>query len=100
MGYYSDFEVTTTPALEGASVSEWDSETIDAGGWWSIADVKWYDWKEDLLRLSTEHPGSLIACRRSGEDNLDLEVAFFKGGKSYSELLPVTWPKFDKDNLE
>ena len=108
MGYYSNFEITianekatveeiyeTLSQISGYNIDYLDDETL------LIDDVKWYNWKNDMIELSKQFPWAVIAVSRFGEDTLDWEVTLFINGKEFSKSVeyvkPITILKNDPE---
>ena len=66
----------------------------------SADSVKWYGWKTDVARLSKQFPTVLFTLRGDGEDNEDMWVAYFLGGKCQYEKAQIAFPPFDAETLE
>ena len=57
---------------------------------------KWYNYLEDLLRLSNQFPYLKIEVERSGEDRLDIEKSYYYNG---NKQICIGELKFDKNEL-
>lgn len=57
---------------------------------------KWYNYLEDLLRLSSQFPYLKIEVERSGEDRLDIEKSYYYNG---NKQICIGELKFDKNEL-
>lgn len=99
MGYYSDFEITIENeranvaeicepliAISGYSVDYLDDETL------SVSDAKWYDWHEDMKKLSKQFPWAAIRVSRMGEESLDWECSLFINGKEFNKTVEYVKP--------
>lgn len=99
MGYYSNFEITIAnekasveeiseplSLLIGYGVSYLDDKTL------FLNDVKWYNWKNDMIELSKQFPWAVIEVSRFGEDNLDWEVSLFINGKEFNKSVEYVNP--------
>ena len=99
MGYYSNFEITIAnekanveeiseplSQLIGYFISYLDDETL------FISDVKWSNWKNDMIELSKQFPWAVIEVSRFGEDHLDWEVSFFINGKEFNKSVEYINP--------
>ncbi len=102
MGYYSTYSLETNPPLVFTDeftlkVAEafydtqpdyfrnWDEGRFDFAikfvkGERSLCDVKWYDCKDDIEKISKEFPGVAFAIHRVGEDN-DVEAFYVQNGE-------------------
>lgn len=84
MGYYTDYTITTdntTQELKGEMkkfgfLDEWDE------GLWG-GNAKWYDWSDDMAKLSKKFPDVLFTIEGRGEDSTDIWGYYYKDGKSY-----------------
>ena len=100
MGYCSDYSLETNPELHydnelTAKVAEafmnaqpeyfrsWQEERDFAirfvAGFAVLADVKWYECKDDIEKISKQFPDVAFAINRVGEDN-DVEAYYVKNG--------------------
>ena len=108
MGYYSNFEITI--ANEKATVEEIAEPFSQISGYEAnyldddtllLNDIKWYNWKNDMIELSKQFPWTVIEVSRFGEDTLDWEVALFINGKEFSKsveyIKPITILKNDPE---
>lgn len=84
MGYYTDYTITAdngTPELKNEMkkfgfLDEWDE------GLWG-GNAKWYDWSDDMAKLSKKFPDVLFTIEGRGEDSTDIWGYYYKDGKSY-----------------
>jgi hypothetical protein len=60
---------------------------------------KWYSWKTDMTHISNMFPKAHFELSGEGEENGDVWVAHFIGGKNVIYTPKVTWPKFKKADL-
>lgn len=60
---------------------------------------KWYDFDEDMRRVSAAHPGVLFTLTRNGEDDGDFERVFYRDGKAQTVRGVVHYPDFDPAKL-
>jgi len=65
-------------------------------------ESKWYDYKDDMLLLSKQHPDHLFILDGYGEDNWDIWRAFYKNGKTYTWRLNkvILLPEFDESLMK
>ena len=61
---------------------------------------KWYRHEDDMRQMSILFPDVLFVLRGEGEESGDLWIKYFLNGKTQSEPVEITFPKFDKDKLE
>lgn len=104
MGYSSYFEIETHPPLVDFTINEGYKATTDSSGMYESEDeFKWYNCKQDILKASRLHQGTLFTIDRVGEGDgmkVDVERTFTKNGKSYSWKLEYTLPYFDESQLK
>jgi hypothetical protein len=79
MGYYTYFEIKASPEVI-AKVNE-PYEMFEENGV-PLDTYKWYDYKEDMIKISQEFPDELITVTGEGEESGDQWVAYFKNGES------------------
>lgn len=78
MGYETKFEISTKPKLPYISLDGY-LET-DNNGCLEYCG-KWYNSKEDILKVSKIYPDTLFEVTGFGEDPLDIWRAYIKNGK-------------------
>ena len=101
MGNYSEFTISTNPPACNVHINDGYRVTTDAGGSYEYDDtMKWYDWKDDIKSVSKLHPATVWTVQRNGEETGDMERAYFKDGKFYSEKLEYVPPTFDESKLK
>lgn len=124
MGYFSDFgfcinkkELSLKQQIEVLDFIENDSELsiitdeIDLSKYkdentykdckllpedFNIYEKKWYNYQEDLLRLSRQFPYLKIEVERSGEEMSDIEKTWFYNGKIQNSMVRFV---FDENKL-
>lgn len=62
----------------------------------NIYEKKWYDYQEDLLRLSKQFPYLKIEVERSGEEIADIEKTWFYNGQMQTSMVRFV---FDENKL-
>lgn len=62
----------------------------------NIYEKKWYDYQEDLLRLSIKFPYLKIEVERSGEEIADIEKTWFYNGQMQTSMVRFV---FDENKL-
>lgn len=98
MGYYTDFEVKIVNADKfGLNelkliehdfkerfpfLAEWDYDVF--GG-----NAKWYDYHEDMIEFSSQHPKALFSVRGCGESPEDIWKNYYMNGKSQTNVIEV-----------
>ncbi len=88
MGYYTKYDVTISNldnANQGAKAADMlDMTYYDFSDDGTIMqfdyDGKWYDWKEDCIRVSLQYPKILIEIEGKGEENGDIWKARIRNG--------------------
>jgi len=55
---------------------------------------KWYNWKTDMVRLSTLHPNAHFILNGEGEESDDLWKAHFVAGKHAMYRPTLKWPRY------
>ena len=89
MGYYTQYVFT----LEEGPEEQYRSMTREIDGILSCDDLslyesvyaKWYDYEEDMERLSRAYPEITVRVNGDGEDSDDLWQDFWHAGKCFSE---------------
>lgn len=61
--------------------------------------TKWYEYQDDLKRLSLEFPNLLFTLKRSGEETGDLEMSYYKGGKMQVCPAKITFDKYSPSKM-
>lgn len=56
---------------------------------------KWYDWKDDMIAMSTNFPGVLFKLHGDGEEAGDIWDAYFLNGKSQVCKAEIAIPPLD-----
>lgn len=109
MGYYTNYVVKAKDIFNPAT-HDFISEFLERayypfyqrGDTWSIDEEKWYNWREDMLRLSKQPEAKDVLFKVSGEgeDRNDSWIAYFKNGKTVKYEPTVVWPEFSEDDLK
>lgn len=103
MGYYTQYVFT----LEEGPEEQYRSMTREIDGILSCDDLslyesvyaKWYDYEEDMERLSRAYPEITVRVNGDGEDSDDLWQDFWYNGKRFSERVRFADYKEIKDKL-
>jgi len=66
----------------------------------SAEEMKWYEWKEDMKRLSSISNNIVWIVSGEGEESGDMWKAYFKGGKVQEARAVVTYDDYDEGKLE
>lgn len=124
MGYYSTFEITVekvdpetfTPTWPVAKHKMPDNSEVPPG----LVDemhgicedlefdridtfygyAKWYDWEDDLKKLSERYPDFMFTVNGDGEDSPDYWICWIVNGKSQYEQKELTHEPFDPAKLK
>lgn len=103
MGYYTNYNVTITNldnANQGIKIANMlnmlDYDFSDDGTVMSFySNCKWYDWKEDCIRVSLQYPKILIELDGKGEDHEDMWRARVQNGLCERVEAKIVFPDFD-----
>lgn len=103
MGYYTDYDVTISNldnANQGVKIVQMldmrDYHFSDDGLNLNFSyNGKWYDWKEDCIRVSLQYPKILIELHGVGEDRDDRWKARVQNGLCEVVQAVITFPDFD-----
>ena len=107
MGYYTDFTITIPEGWTGEKLSSEITNVSD----YNLNDLndfddgtislylRWYDYSEDMHKLSLKYPDTLFTIEGNGEDRGDIWKEYHLGGKSYIDVINLTFPEFDKNKL-
>lgn len=112
MGYYTQFEGSIIGPVDSAV--EYRVANAIADEFWfddpdfyyvdqvfsACGEMKWYDWREDMEKISLQFPTVTIYLHGEGEDSEDMWNAYFKNGKSVVYHAQITYPEFNPKDLE
>lgn len=62
--------------------------------------IKWYEWKEDMLKISKRYPLTIFVLHGEGEESGDLWKAYFLNGKMQKADAKITYDEFDESKLK
>lgn len=105
MGYETDFKITAEPALTEDLVDDimetsgYRSIEYDGSEAW-LYGAKWYDYREDMLAVSSRHPDVLFKVEGEGEEQPDLWHHYFRNGKSVRYEAEITYPELDEGDMK
>ena len=89
MGYYTDYELTTSSSLPPNFLDVFLNTTG-----YSLYDFtlsgKWYNFKEDMLEISKLYPDIVFQLDGVGEESGDVWRIYFKNGKHQNANTQVT----------
>lgn len=102
MGYYTDFSLShNNPEISDKDIADEINVITDYRMFDSSleATAKWYNWKNDMKRLSKLYPTTVFALCGNGEDDDDIWKAYFKNGKMQLERTIIAFNPFDESKL-
>jgi hypothetical protein len=113
MGYYTDYTIEYE-GRNGASVDAEVSEKIlnrleEISGYnvfdeyyqkFVLDDAKWYNQREDMLKLSEEFPDCLFTVNGVGEEHDDIWREFYLNGKIQISYATLVFDYFDPLKLK
>lgn len=115
MGYYTwyDLQVENAREISGQELARasaalrkavFEEDDNEEGScpfdWVSYDSMKWYDYEQDMLALSTQFPDMLFCLYGNGEDSDDIWREFFRNGKSCYQRIkmfydpPPAWAEY------
>lgn len=105
MGYYTDFTLKIEgpeEMIQEMRESEFKSETdygplfnnfyLREAGLYYWTEVKWYEYREDMERISKRNPDLFFTLWGDGEEGGDLWVAYFYQGASERFEARIIYP--------
>lgn len=107
MGYYTTFRLsvrngevteemqTKLKEIKPEYFIDHDMEDLLEGGY----EEKWYDWEEDLIKLSKAFPTEVFELSGDGEEREDMWRAYFKNGKVQIERAEIRIGEYDETKL-
>lgn len=111
MGYYTKYKLEVFPHPDKEKeldITDFLSLKIFGEGakirdhWndYLVEEMKWYDYKHDMLELSKKFPGFVFKLCGEGEESNDLWECYFKNGKSQFCKAKIIYEKFDESKLK
>lgn len=111
MGYYTDYEIDIKKHNSEIDVHDEKFVKIVVNRLNEISDyefdedltqyhVKWYNWEEDMRRLSSEFPSVLFVVNGIGEEDGDIWRAYITDGKCQIEQAKIQFAPFDEKKLK
>ncbi len=104
MGYYTRYSLYVTgdsDLLENFNVTCKDYalnygnlEELLEGEW---EPCKWYDWPNDMKRMSLAYPNLLFSLSGEGEESGDIWRAYARNGKLVEQKAVMTYAEIDLD---
>jgi len=103
MGYCTNFELNIEDGDIDISViskrlTQITKYTFGYDG--TLYHAKWYDWKDDMRKLSSEYHDIVFVLSGQGEEYGDIWKAYFKNGKMQYAAAIVTFEPFDEGKLK
>jgi len=100
MGYDTNYKIDFNGDLADEYPDGFDfvddiMDMIENGSW----EGTWYEWKEDMKKLSTFHPDILFTLNGDGVETPDIWRAYFLGGKCQHEKAKIVFGEFDAGKL-
>lgn len=109
MGYYTQYnldvvdpaDIDRHPELEQVGLVA--CKSFDAYGLMddgSCSDeVKWYDHDKNMRAMSRAYPDVLFRLEGNGEEQGDVWMKYYKGGKCQRLEPTILWPDFDPSQM-
>lgn len=60
----------------------------------------WYEWNEDMLKLSKLYPDVLFELSGEGEESSDIWTYWYRNGQLQGGLAQIVHPEFSEDKWE
>jgi hypothetical protein len=98
MGYNTDYSLNMEPFDE--DIFKLILDDINEGYNPFEDPCKWYEWEEDMRRVSSYYPTFLFHLRGQGDENDDIWEATFKNGKAHIRNAQIIVAPFEEDKLE
>lgn len=103
MGYRTDFTLTVDSGdLEEIvdKLNEISGYEFDRGfGQATCYEIKWYDYDEDMRKLSTMFPDVLMTLDGAGEESGDIWRNYYKNGKCQNAYANIVYDEFNEASL-
>lgn len=61
---------------------------------------KWYEWKEDMIKVSKRYPLTIFIIDGEGEESGDIWKAYFLNGKHQYTKAELVFEEFDEKKLQ
>lgn len=106
MSYYTEFSLSIIDygddfnAIKdelNKEIGKFDCDHLSEEEWFCYA--KWYDYEEDMLRLSEKFPNVVFTLKGIGEEHDDMWVEYFKNGKCKYSQAEIVFQKYDEKDL-
>lgn len=109
MGYRTDFVISIADGEASDQDTEKITEMLEAfegfeywGGEWMVSDVKWYEYQDDMFKLSKAFPHLRFYVHGDGDDSDDLWEDYWQDGKfqhCYAEIPPYDPSKMQEYHI-
>lgn len=100
MGYLTTF---TLNIIRGDLAIDYQEEIEEMSGYGDETfnnQIKWYDYENDMKRISKKYPEVIFCLRGYGEEPGDLWMRYFKNGKIQHSKGKVVFDEFDESKLK
>lgn len=109
MGYYTDFSLTVdhapgqTADLEAIDDAirtnyDWVFDDMEFGSYYGTA--RWYDWRDDMVRLSRQFPKAVFYLEGHGENHDDIWGYYFMNGWVQTNGIEIIRNRFDPSYMD
>ena len=103
MGYYIDFFLTTNDLDVDDETFINELNEVTGYDWYSelsLGEAKWYNWQEDMVKISRNHPNTFFVLEGDGEEKGDQWKAYIKNGKMQVCEAIITFEPFDESKMK
>lgn len=105
MGYYTRFKLSMFIYQDEKTSKKYNDvvEKIKEVSGYSNPfgeEVKWYDWEEDMKKVSLQFSDIVLILEGEGEESGDIWRAYFKNGKYQYCPAEITFDEFDETKLK
>lgn len=99
MGYYTDFQLRVDKGEIPEEIRKiWENEYYYDPQYIAF-NAKWYDYDEEMLKISLENPDVLYTLEGKGEEFDDLWINYYKSGKSQHTRAQIIYEEFDENKM-
>lgn len=104
MGYYTMYSLEVIQGDSKVIEQIWNTEdeishVIGTNGC-PNEQAKWYNYEEDMRRISKKYPNTVFKLRGDGEESGDIWVEYYKNGKCQKAQTTITFEPFDPKKLK
>lgn len=109
MGYYTDFNLTVESAPGQIADIEAIDDAISTNYDWVFDDMEfgsyygnatWYDWRDDMVKLSRQFPKAVFYLEGHGESEDDIWGWYFMNGWVQTDGIEICYNHFDPAKME